>query len=163
MKKLNRNEWMAVGVAVVVVGYLLFAGSLQGLFGGAREINNQDNQNTVVNALPASGVAVEDLLAGEGQEAAAGDKVTVHYVGALPTGKVFDSSLDRNQAFTFTLGAGEVIRGWDEGLKGMKVGGIRRMFIAPDYGYGAQAIGAIPANSTLIFEVQLVAVEKAGQ
>src|SRR3990167_7858117 len=89
-----------------------------------------------------------------------GDNLTVHYVGTLPDGKVFDSSLDRNAQFSFTLGVGQVIRGWDEGFSGMQVGGTRLIIVAPDYGYGEQGVGTIPPNSTLIFEVELLDVEK---
>jgi len=84
----------------------------------------------------------------------------VHYVGTLSDGKVFDSSLDRNTPFSFTLGVGQVIRGWDEGFSDMQVGGKRLIIVAPDYGYGEQGVGTIPPNSTLIFEVELLDVEK---
>lgn len=111
--------------------------------------------------LPATGVEVRDVVVGTGIEAQPGDRLTVHYVGILPDSRVFDSSLDRNTPFVFTLGAGEVIRGWDEGLEGMQVGGRRQLFIAPDYGYGSNAVGTIPADSTLIFEIELLNIERA--
>ncbi|MBX4195441.1 FKBP-type peptidyl-prolyl cis-trans isomerase [Candidatus Parcubacteria bacterium] len=107
-----------------------------------------------------TGYKKDDVVAGTGPAAAKGDKVTVHYVGTLTDGKVFDSSRDRGQPFVFTLGAGGVIRGWDEGVVGMRVGGTRRLTIAPDYGYGDRAVGPIPANSTLVFVVELLGVEK---
>lgn len=100
-----------------------------------------------------------DETVGTGAEAAAGDSVTVNYTGTLENGKVFDSSYSRNEPFTFKLGAGQVIQGWDEGVVGMKVGGKRKLVIPPSLGYGDQANGAIPANSTLIFEIQLVSVQ----
>ncbi len=101
----------------------------------------------------------EDLTFGIGAEAKAGDRVTVHYRGTLTNGTQFDASYDRGQSFTFTLGAGEVIKGWDEGVAGMKVGGKRRLTIPPAMGYGARgAGGVIPPNATLVFEVDLLKI-----
>jgi FKBP-type peptidyl-prolyl cis-trans isomerase len=101
-----------------------------------------------------------DSVTGTGAEAVAGSRVTVNYVGMLPDGTVFDASARHGQPFTFTLGAGEVIQGWDMGVAGMKVGGQRRLIVPPAFGYGAQGIpGVIPANATLIFDVELVAVQ----
>ena len=106
-----------------------------------------------------SGLTIEDLIVGTGDAAGAGQKVSVHYAGWTTDGKKFDSSKDRGQAFIFALGRGEVIRGWDEGVAGMKVGGKRKLTIPPDLGYGARgAGGAIPPNATLLFEVELLAV-----
>lgn len=96
---------------------------------------------------------------GTGPTAEAGKVLTVHYTGSLEDGTVFDSSVSRNTPFTFVLGSGEVIRGWDEGLVGMKAGGKRVLRISPDYGYGAQGGGPIPPNATLIFDVELLGVE----
>ena len=101
----------------------------------------------------------KDDVVGTGDVAAAGDSVTVNYVGALSDGKVFDASANHGQPFTFTLGAGQVIKGWDEGVAGMKVGGTRTLVIPASLGYGATgAGGVIPPNATLIFQVQLVSV-----
>jgi FKBP-type peptidyl-prolyl cis-trans isomerase len=106
-----------------------------------------------------SGLTIEDLIVGTGDEAGAGQKVSVHYTGWTTDGKKFDSSKDRGQAFIFALGRGEVIRGWDEGVAGMKVGGKRKLTIPPDLGYGSRgAGGVIPPNATLLFEVELLAV-----
>ncbi|TMH40244.1 MAG: FKBP-type peptidyl-prolyl cis-trans isomerase [Betaproteobacteria bacterium] len=106
-----------------------------------------------------SGLTIEDLVVGTGSEAAAGQQVSVHYTGWLMNGNKFDSSKDRGRAFVFSLGRGEVIRGWDEGVSGMKVGGKRKLTIPPDLGYGARgAGGAIPPNATLLFEVELLGV-----
>ncbi len=108
-----------------------------------------------------------DTVEGEGEEAVAGKPVVVHYTGWLydenapdQRGSKFDSSLDRNDPFTFNLGAGQVIRGWDEGVAGMKVGGQRTLIIPPEMGYGARgAGGVIPPNATLVFEVELLDVQ----
>ena len=113
-----------------------------------------------------SGLQYEDMVAGNGAEATAGNNVKVHYTGwlhdpAAPNqrGAKFDSSKDRGDPFAFPLGAGRVIRGWDEGVQGMKVGGTRVLTIPPDLGYGARgAGGVIPPNATLVFEVELLAV-----
>ncbi|MCR4328249.1 MAG: FKBP-type peptidyl-prolyl cis-trans isomerase [Patescibacteria group bacterium] len=101
---------------------------------------------------------ITDLVAGMGAEAKAGDKVTVHYTGTLADGTVFDSSKTRGTPFTFTLGVGQVIKGWDEGFAGMKIGGTRKLVIPPGLAYGAQQVGPIPPNSTLTFEVELLEV-----
>ncbi len=106
-----------------------------------------------------AGLVVEDLAVGTGKTAAAGQQVTVHYTGWLTSGKKFDSSKDRNDPFVFHLGAGQVIRGWDQGVQGMQVGGKRKLTIPPDLGYGARGAGAvIPPNATLVFEVELLGV-----
>jgi len=106
-----------------------------------------------------SGLKYEDIEAGTGPAAQRGQKAKVHYTGWLTSGQKFDSSKDRNDPFEFTLGAGQVIRGWDEGVAGMKVGGKRKLTIPPDLGYGASgAGGVIPPNAELIFEVELLGV-----
>lgn len=100
-----------------------------------------------------------DIVVGEGAEAVSGKRVQVHYTGTLTDGKKFDSSLDRGQPFAFSLGRGEVIKGWDEGVAGMRVGGKRTLVIPPELGYGARGFPpVIPPNSTLVFEVELLAV-----
>ncbi len=101
---------------------------------------------------------IEDLVIGDGKEAKAGMKVKVHYTGWLTNGKKFDSSKDRGTPFEFVLGAGKVIKGWDQGVENMAIGGKRKLTIPPEMGYGGQAVGGglIPANSTLVFEVELL-------
>jgi FKBP-type peptidyl-prolyl cis-trans isomerase len=107
----------------------------------------------------ASGLQYWDIKVGTGQVAKDGDHIKVHYTGWLTSGKKFDSSVDAHRPFDLTLGKGEVIKGWDEGIAGMKVGGKRQLRIPPDLAYGAQGYpGAIPPNATLIFDVQLLAV-----
>ena len=103
---------------------------------------------------------IEEITVGTGDEAVAGKKVTVHYTGTLTDGTKFDSSKDRDVPFSLSLGAGEVIKGWDQGVEGMKVGGVRILTIPPELGYGAAgAGGVIPPNATLVFEVELLGVE----
>jgi FKBP-type peptidyl-prolyl cis-trans isomerase FkpA len=107
----------------------------------------------------ASGLQYWDLKKGTGAVAKAGQTVKVHYTGWLTDGKKFDSSVDRNEPFTFPLGGGQVIKGWDEGVAGMKVGGKRQLRIPPELGYGAGGAGAaIPPNATLVFDVELLGV-----
>ena len=103
---------------------------------------------------------IEDIKIGAGEEAKAGRTVSVHYVGTLEDGQKFDSSRDRGQPFAFPLGGGRVIKGWDQGVVGMKVGGIRKLTIPPSLGYGDRGFpGAIPGNAVLIFEVELIDVQ----
>lgn len=108
-----------------------------------------------------SGLQYEDLVVGDGAEAVAGKPVEMQYTGWLEDGTKFDSSYDRGEPFPFTLGVGQVIPGWDEGVQGMKVGGKRKLIIPSELGYGARgaAGGVIPPNATLIFEVELVEVK----
>ena len=104
-----------------------------------------------------SGLQYVDEVVGNGATAAAGQTVSVHYTGWLTDGTKFDSSKDRGRPFEFQLGAGNVIRGWDEGVAGMKIGGRRRLTIPPALGYGARGVGGvIPPNATLVFEVELL-------
>lgn len=105
-----------------------------------------------------SGLKIEDLKVGIGAEAKAGNTILVHYTGTLVDGTKFDSSLDRGEPLSFTLGVGQVIKGWDEGVAGMKIGGKRKLTIPPELAYGARAIGSIPPNSTLIFEAELLGI-----
>jgi len=149
MKKLSKNEWIAVIVSVFVVGFFFIFG--QGLISIFNSNSNGSAQN--------SKLMEQDIIIGTGEEAKTGNIVVVHYTGKFVDGRVFDSSLSRKEPFQFTLGNGQVIKGWDEGIVGMKVGGRRILSIPPDLGYGPQDYGPIPGGSTLIFEVELLKVE----
>lgn len=106
-----------------------------------------------------SELVVEEMKVGDGAEAVSGKKVTVHYVGTLTDGKKFDSSRDRGKGFSFELGKGQVIKGWDKGVAGMKIGGMRKLTIPPDMAYGDRGFPpVIPPGSTLVFEVELLSV-----
>ena len=108
----------------------------------------------------ADALKIEEIKPGTGAEAKAGTTVTVHYVGTLTSGSKFDSSRDRNKGFTFRLGAGQVIKGWDQGVAGMKVGQVRKLTIPPELAYGAAGFPpVIPPGSTLVFEVELLEVK----
>ncbi|PJZ70532.1 peptidylprolyl isomerase [Leptospira perolatii] len=112
-----------------------------------------------LSAQPNSGLVIKEIKKGTGKEAFNGSNVTVHYTGWLTNGKKFDSSKDRGRPFSFDLGTGQVIRGWDKGVQGMKEGGIRKLTIPPELGYGSTGAGStIPPNATLIFEVELLKV-----
>ena len=113
-----------------------------------------------ISNVAAGFLEIEDLSVGTGVEAISGDKVTVHYTGWLIDGTKFDSSLDRGQPFSFQIGARQVIEGWDRGLRGMQVGGVRKLTIPSELAYGDRAVGGglIPANSTLVFEIRLLKI-----
>jgi len=105
-------------------------------------------------------ITIDEQLEGDGQVAKDGDKVEIHYTGSFPDGKKFDSSVDRGKPFTFVIGYGQVIKGWDEGVATMKIGGKRKLIIPSTLGYGARGAGAvIPPNAELIFDVELIAIK----
>ena len=104
----------------------------------------------------AGGVIIKDMVVGSGAEVKSGDKVSVNYILALSDGTVVQNSKDFGQAFSFTLGAGEVIPGWEQGFAGMKIGGVRTITIPPELAYGSQQVGPIPPNSTLVFTIELL-------
>lgn len=127
----------------------------------AKETTSMNNNDTPLIQHEVAGIQYAVLKEGpqDAPIAKKGQKVRVHYTGTLTSGKKFDSSRDRGQAFEFVLGAGQVIKGWDEGVAGMRVGEIRKLVLAPEVAYGSRAIpGVIPANSTLVFEVELLSV-----
>ena len=115
---------------------------------------------TMEKQVTASGLGYIDLATGTGSSPKSGDRVTVHYSGYLLDGQKFDSSVDRGQPFTFVIGVGQVIRGWDEGVMSMKVGGKRKLLIPPQLGYGSRGAGStIPPNAELVFDVELLGIK----
>ncbi len=146
---MHKALWMAAAV-----GFFLSAAFSQGA--------PDTSAPTKVTGAPtktADGLEYWDIKVGTGATAQAGQTVKVHYTGWLTNGKKFDSSVDHGQPFSFQLGAGQVIKGWDEGVAGMKVGGKRQLRIPPELGYGQRGYPPIPANATLIFDVQLLGVQ----
>jgi FKBP-type peptidyl-prolyl cis-trans isomerase len=152
----QRNRRLLIGgiilVVLVAIGYFAIT--------ALQNKNNASSSSSGQATTTSSGLQVIDEVVGSGQEAKTGDTVSVNYTGWLADGTKFDSSYDRNQTFDFTLGAGNVIKGWDEGVVGMKVGGKRKLIIPPDLAYGATGYApVIPANATLTFEIELVAIK----
>ena len=143
-----------------VVGGILFITFLSRT-GQPQEDTMQTNQNQQGQEQKEPGdLQIEDLVVGTGAEAQIGNTLSVHYRGTLLNGTMFDSSYNRGTPFQFPLGMGRVIQGWDQGVKGMKVGGKRKLVIPPELAYGAAGVpGAIPPNSTLVFEVELLDVK----
>lgn len=176
MRKITFREGLAVAVALVAVyvffiGYNPFAAQQPSAAAGSQaaaageetsmQNNKTENQGQTQNAAAApQGLGVTDTRLGTGAAVQDGDTVTVNYTGMLLNGTKFDSSYDRGQPFTFTVGAGQVIKGWELGLVGMKVGGARRLVIPPELGYGAASVGPIPANSTLVFDIELLGIAR---
>jgi len=172
MKTFGTREWIATGLAVIAAIILFFGGGIWNMFKGVpasapiAPITNSDSvttstePTTMQNISKTPGLEIYDLQPGTGEEAKAGLTILAHYVGTLTDGTKFDSSIDRGQPFEFTLGVGQVIQGWDKGIEGMKVGGVRKLVISPELGYGSRGAGnLIPPNATLIFEVKLVAIQ----
>lgn len=144
------KSWTICGVALVV--------GLAALLAQASSAGDKKKEGKVITTD--SGLKYIDIKVGDGDEAKKGHTVTVHYTGRLKDGKKFDSSKDRDEPFVFPLGAGRVIKGWDEGVAGMKVGGTRKLIIPPELGYGARGAGnVIPPNAELTFEVELLKVK----
>lgn len=153
---------MGTRILVVIASLAMVAlivGSVLVLRGGAAGPTASPSPSVAATTAPTGKLESTDEVVGTGDEAVAGKTVSVNYVGTLTNGTKFDSSYDRNQPFEFVLGAGNVIKGWDQGVAGMKVGGKRKLVIPPDLGYGASGNGSIPPNSTLVFEVELLSVK----
>jgi FKBP-type peptidyl-prolyl cis-trans isomerase FkpA len=124
------------------------------------EIKSGQSDDAAMTAQLGESVKIEDIVEGTGAEAVDGKQVTVHYTGTLLNGTKFDSSVDRNSPFPFLLGAGQVIPGWDQGVKGMKVGGKRKLTIPPQLAYGDKGVGGvIHPNAVLVFDVELISVD----
>jgi len=162
MKKLSRNENIGVGVALLVTFGFLFFGSY--IFGSAPSSATKNVQATNVagvdsgSTLTSSGLITQDISVGNGDAVKSGDKISVNYIGMLTDGSKFDSSYDRGQPIEFTVGSGQLIKGFDEGVIGMKVGGKRKLTIPPELGYGSQQVGSIAPNSTIVFQVELMKI-----
>lgn len=156
---------IAVALAIVIaLAFLFFGPAFLSVFSPQTASVGTDMGTTTDEGVQGTqtntnGIMITDTVQGSGAEAVAGKTVTVNYVGSLENGQVFDASANHGQPFSFTLGVGQVISGWDEGIVGMKVGGKRHLVIPADKAYGAQAVGSIPANSTLVFDVELLSVQ----
>ena len=161
--KSQKNTMIAVILGVVVVALFLVLGffGLRSTAVGPTTAPSAGPQ-AILDELSATGTVADlrtfDVVVGDGAEAQSGDVLLVHYTGVLPDGTVFDSSRDRGQPFSFQLGAGQVIQGWERGFSGMHVGGRRILAIPPTLGYGSRANGVIPADATLIFDVELLQI-----
>jgi len=151
---MDKKTAIAVTIAVVLVGVFIGGGLVSGIF-----TSSNDNQASSTSMQQTNELQSNDVVVGTGDVAVAGKQVTVHYTGVFSDGKKFDSSRDGGVPFTFTLGSGQVIKGWDIGVEGMKVGGKRILIIPPQLGYGSSDYGPIPGNSTLIFEIELLGVK----
>ena len=165
----QHTRWLATAVLLLAVGCQQSSTTTSGgdATGGKTASTSTTETAPATTAAPSAvgqevtmpnGLKYVDLIVGSGATAETGKRVAVHYTGWLTDNTKFDSSLDRGQPYPFTLGAREVIQGWDEGIKGMRIGGKRKLTIPPDLGYGASGYGPIPANATLIFEVELMGV-----
>lgn len=172
MKPTQTGIAVALALAVVITFFILPGLWPWGTAAAPTEqepvqITTSQNESATMptETTPITQLMMKDTVVGTGAAAAAGDSVTVNYVGSLTNGTVFDASANHGTTgFTFTLGTGQVIKGWDEGIVGMKEGGKRQLLIPASLAYGEQAIGnVIPANSALVFEVELLKVQKAAQ
>lgn len=160
---MNKSSIFAVVVFIIVAALLLWFGAGYSAKISKESLQNKNKAATIAEETQSKimeNFKIQDIAVGNGAEAKSGDAVTVNYVGTLDDGKKFDSSYDRNQPFSFNLGAGEVIKGWDLGVAGMKIGGKRELTIPPELGYGERgASTVIPPNATLHFTVELLEVQ----
>jgi peptidylprolyl isomerase len=151
---------MSIRRSLVAVAVLTAMCSVSAM-AGQEQAGAKGNTAAAKTVTTASGLKYTDVKVGKGASPVKGKQVKVHYTGTLENGKKFDSSVDRNEPFTFVIGVGQVIAGWDEGVMGMKVGGKRKLIIPSKLGYGARGAGAdIPPNATLLFDVELLDVAK---
>jgi len=165
MQETSKNKWIAVVTAIVITAFF-FGG--YGLYSFNKNVestitNSSTNTKPIImdTITDSQELIIQDIVIGTGETAAAGQTISANYMGTLQNGTKFDSSYDRGKPFEFTLGVGQVIKGWDQGIVGMKVGGKRKLIIPSSLAYGSQAVGGvIPANATLIFEVELVGIKK---
>jgi hypothetical protein len=180
---LSRFELVSIGVSVLLMALALYLVRIETaalslpwgaqmaavpqagvvIVGGGGDINQQRTEAYLAAADERGNITrmvIEDIVVGAGEAVAVGDTVTVHYIGRLPNGQEFDNSNKRGEPFTFTVGGGTVIEGWEKGLVGMKAGGKRVLVIPPALAYGARAVGSIPPDSTLIFAIELLSVRR---
>lgn len=168
--RINTYEWVGIGVVLGLFVLTLITtqmdSNLNRLFGlgpsqtaavGASYTNDSQVQGSSYTTN--SNLIINEIERGSGAAVVDGDTVTVHYVGTLASGEQFDSSKDRGEPFTFTVGAGRVIAGWEEGIIGMREGGTRVLVIPPDMAYGTRSVGQIPANATLVFAIELLSIK----
>lgn len=172
---MNREKTTTWIVLIILFGGLIYAITLINQPGGdfiknltepPKPTADNETMGTKPEIMPQPGdekLVKKDLVVGTGIEAKAGDTVTVNYVGTLENGKKFDSSYDRKTPFSFELGSGQVIRGWEIGLLGMKVGGKRELIIPPELAYGETGQGPIPSNATLKFTIELLDAKNIGE
>ncbi|OHA86599.1 MAG: hypothetical protein A3A96_01870 [Candidatus Zambryskibacteria bacterium RIFCSPLOWO2_01_FULL_39_39] len=155
MKNLSKKEWVAVSVGVIFVGYTLFGADIMSLF-QKNTMSDDSLAATVASNFSNNGVIINDIVVGQGALVRQGQLISVHYILSLSDGTVIQNSKDFGVPFQFTLGAGEVIPGWEQGFTSMKVGGVRTIVIPPELAYGSQQAGPIPPNSTLVFTIELL-------
>lgn len=156
---MSKSFFITLIISLVALGiFVYFIFGLYPQSPAAETPNSQSLEKTTPTSTEK--ITIEDLTPGEGPEVKSGDTVRIHYTGTLVNGTKFDSSYDHgSEPFETQIGVGRVIKGWDEGVVGMKVGGKRKLIIPPSLGYGAQDMGTIPPNSTLIFELELVEIK----
>jgi len=170
----NRFEAIGIFVSVTLMAVALFFmnmetatnkfDALQGNLAGSAAVimTDEDPRQALYDAVDATGnvqrLIIDDVVVGSGKEVIAGDRVAVHYIGTLQNGQAFDNSYTKGEPFQFKVGSGEVIAGWDQGILGMKRGGQRILVIPAALAYGDRVVGPIPANSTLVFAVELVEI-----
>lgn len=162
---MSSNKPIIIGLILVIVivcgMYFLFRQNPPKVTAPVTENQNTQNTNTSLQSYDIQGMKVEILKEGTGEPAKVGDRVLVHYTGTLQDGTKFDSSLDRGEPFPMTLGENKVIKGWELGVLGMKAGEKRRLTIPPELAYGDREVGGvIPANSTLIFDIEMLSINK---
>ncbi len=155
MKKLSKNEWVATAVGVLFVAYAFSGVDVVKLF---NNMAGKSESTASVAKVSNNSIIVNDVVKGVGETVSEGKVVSIHYILSLSDGTVIQNSKDTGTQFNFIVGKGDVISGFEQGVAGMKVGGVRSIIIPPEFAYGASQVGPIPPNSTLIFTVELMAI-----